>query len=68
MRERGRNVGLVRCLKLMRELEGVRVRPPLTELAARHGVTTRTIYRDLQALQSAGIAIPKGYNPVIEAA
>ncbi len=63
-----RNVALIRCLRLMRRLEGCRVRPDLEALATEYHVSTRTIRRDLIALSEAGVPVPKGYNPSREAA
>lgn len=58
------NAQLVRVLQVAKAVEG---KPPLrslTTLAARFRVCTRTIYRDLQALQAAGWAVPPfRYSP-----
>jgi predicted DNA-binding transcriptional regulator YafY len=51
-----RNVGLVRALSLLRVLEG-RGHHTLDDLAQRFNVTTRTIRRDLAALQEVGYPI-----------
>ena len=51
-----RNVQLVRLLRVLRELDvlgGV----TLEELAVRHGATTRTIRRDFEALEAAGVPL-----------
>lgn len=48
---------------LAKQLEGVRVRPDLDQLAARHGVSIRTIRRDLEALTAGGWIALKGFNP-----
>jgi len=58
MRDAPRNRTLVRCLRLWRELDGRRVLPSLEELAREHGVSTRTIRRDLAALEEAYYAVP----------
>lgn len=50
-----RNVALVRTLSLMQRLQ--RGRATLKELAEEFKVTTRTIRRDLVALQDAGIPV-----------
>lgn len=62
MARRGRNMALLRCLKLARQLEDRRTRPDLQQLAAEHQVTKRTIYRDLRALEEAGVRLPKGFH------
>lgn len=49
---------LVRNIKLMRFLEGRRYRPSLDALAQRFDVCTRTIRRDLKALEEAHVPIP----------
>jgi predicted DNA-binding transcriptional regulator YafY len=49
---------LVRNIKLMRLLEGRRYRPSLLELASQFQVTTRTIRRDLKALEEAHVPVP----------
>lgn len=53
-----RNGTLVRVLRLRQHLEGWRYAPPLAQLADRFGVTTRTIRRDLAALEAAGERVP----------
>jgi hypothetical protein len=58
--KRGRNVGLVRVLRLARYLEGQRfLEPSLHMLAAEFGVHPRTIRRDLHALEEAGWPVPQ---------
>lgn len=52
-RTRGRNDTLIRALSLMRLLDG-RGRYRVIDLAARFDVTTRTIRRDLAAIEAAG--------------
>lgn len=54
-----RNVALVRVLRLMSML-----REPLTihEIAAQLGVTTRTVRRDLELLQSVGVKVWRSYK------
>lgn len=54
-----RNVGLVRVLSLVRLLEQ-RGRWTLDDLAVQFKVTTRTIRRDLRALEDVGY--PLGHN------
>ena len=56
----GRNKALVRCLTLMRVLSGGR-RANLQQLAAEFHVHQRTIRRDFQALEAAGV--PVGHTP-----
>lgn len=51
-----RNAEVIRQWTLLRELEASR-RLTIDEMAARTGVTTRTIRRDLEALQSAGFPL-----------
>lgn len=55
----GRNVLAVRLLRLAKRLDGCRMAPPLTELAAELEVCPRTIRRDLQALEEAGWRVPQ---------
>ena len=64
MRDAPRNRTLVRCLRLWRELDGRRVLPPLQEMAREHGVSTRTIRRDLAALEAAHVPIPPSLREV----
>jgi predicted DNA-binding transcriptional regulator YafY len=52
-----RNRQIVRELILLRTLEQARMGYTLRELALRSGVTTRTIRRDLEALEEAGVPI-----------
>src|SRR6185436_3390030 len=51
-----RNAEVIRQWSILRDLESSR-RMTIDELAARTGVTTRTIRRDLEALQSAGFPL-----------
>jgi predicted DNA-binding transcriptional regulator YafY len=51
-----RNAEVIRQWTILRELEASR-RLTIDEMAARTGVTTRTIRRDLEALQSAGFPL-----------
>lgn len=58
---------LVRCLHLVRDVKGRAMTVPyMEELAARYGVTTRTIRRDLIALQAAQIAVRYGTGSAID--
>lgn len=52
-----RNAEVIRQWQILREIEGRRTGTTIHELAREAGVTTRTIRRDLQALQEAGFAI-----------
>lgn len=52
-----RNETLTRVLAALRELEEARPGLTLDELAEHGGVTTRTIRRDLEALEAAGVPI-----------
>ena len=52
-----RNAEVIRQWQILREIEGRRTGVTIHELAARVSVTTRTIRRDLQALQEAGFAL-----------
>lgn len=52
----GRNAQLVRLINLLRDLDRLGG-SDVYDLAERHGVTTRTILRDLQALEYAGIPL-----------
>lgn len=56
---RGRNEALRRVLLLQRRLEGSRYSPSLLELAGDYNVTTRTIRRDLEVLESVGCLLPR---------
>lgn len=56
---RKRNQGLLRALRLMRRLQGLRYAPTLEALAVEFGVTTRTIRRDLGALEMVGHPLPR---------
>lgn len=51
-----RNAEIIRQWSILRDLEASR-RVTIDDLAARTGVTTRTIRRDLEALQSAGFPL-----------
>jgi DeoR/GlpR family transcriptional regulator of sugar metabolism len=65
-RPRGRNGSLLRVLRLLRLLEQ-RGRWTLDQLAVRFDVTTRTVRRDLEALEAAGYAIgheERGESPL----
>jgi len=55
-----RNSGLVRCLRLMRGLAGGR-RANLQQLSREFHVHQRTIRRDFEALEAAGV--PVGHTP-----
>jgi predicted DNA-binding transcriptional regulator YafY len=52
-----RNAEVIRQWQILREIESARGGVTIHELAEHAGVTTRTIRRDLQALQEAGFAI-----------
>jgi predicted DNA-binding transcriptional regulator YafY len=52
-----RNRNLVRVLEELRTLEASRVGATLRELADEAGVCERTIRRDLEALEAAGVPI-----------
>ena len=52
-----RNAEVIRQWQILREIESRRTGVTIHELAALVKVTTRTIRRDLQALQEAGFAI-----------
>ena len=52
-----RNAEVIRQWQILREIETRRVGVTIHELAAEVGVSTRTIRRDLQALQEAGFAV-----------
>jgi len=54
--ETGRNEQIIRVLRLLRDLDRVGG-ATLYELAERYGTTVRTVRRDLQALQEAGIPL-----------
>lgn len=55
---RGRNESLRRVLLLMQRIEGERYLPSLDDLARDLGVCRRTVYRDLQLLESIGHRVP----------
>ena len=52
-----RNAEVIRQWQILRQVESARAGVTIHDLAAQTGVTTRTIRRDLQALQEAGFAI-----------
>src|SRR5262245_4364744 len=52
-----RNAEVIRQWQILREIEGRRTGVTIHELSRLSGVTTRTIRRDLQALQEAGFAV-----------
>jgi predicted DNA-binding transcriptional regulator YafY len=52
-----RNAEVIRQWQVLREIEARRTGVTIHELATSAGVTTRTIRRDLQALQEAGFAV-----------
>jgi len=52
-----RNAEVIRQWQILQQVESARVGVTIHELAAHADVTTRTIRRDLQALQEAGFAI-----------
>lgn len=52
-----RNAEVIRQWQILRQVESARGGVTIHELAGQTGVTTRTIRRDLQALQEAGFAI-----------
>lgn len=52
-----RNAEVIRQWKILRQIESARGGVTIHELADHAGVTTRTIRRDLQALQEAGFAL-----------
>ena len=52
-----RNAEVIRQWQILRQIESARAGVTIHELADHAGVTTRTIRRDLQALQEAGFAI-----------
>lgn len=56
---RGRNWTLRRVLGLARRIDGMRMLPSLDLLADEFGVSTRTIRRDLYALEQAGWPMPQ---------
>jgi proteasome accessory factor B len=58
----GRNEQVVRVLRLLRDLDRVGG-ATLYELAERYGTTVRTVRRDLQALEEAGIPLRKELSP-----
>ena len=61
---RGRNGGLVRALAILRVFEqGGRL--TMFTLAERFGVSVRTIRRDLEALQAAGVPLTSEHEPGI---
>lgn len=52
-----RNRGLVRALRTAKLLESSRFGVSIGELASEFGCTTRTVRRDLEALQEAGLPL-----------
>lgn len=52
-----RNAEVIRQWQILKEIEASRTGVTIHELAGQVGVTTRTIRRDLQALQEAGFAL-----------
>jgi predicted DNA-binding transcriptional regulator YafY len=56
---RGRHSEIIRQWNLLRDVEASRFGKSLPELAAATGVSTRTIRRDLEALEQAGFAFEK---------
>lgn len=56
---RRRNAGLIRALTIARRIEGMRYLLDLAPLAAEFQVCTRTIHRDLCALEEAGWPVPE---------
>jgi predicted DNA-binding transcriptional regulator YafY len=58
----GRNEQIVRVLRLLRDLDRVGG-ATLYELAERYGTTVRTVRRDLDALQEAGIPLRQELSP-----
>lgn len=54
----GRGESLRRALGLHRRLDGLRYAPSLDVLAEEFAVTTRTIRRDLELLESCGLTVP----------
>jgi predicted DNA-binding transcriptional regulator YafY len=52
-----RNAEVIRQWAILREIERARVGVTIDQLAAQSGVTTRTIRRDLQALEEAGFPL-----------
>lgn len=56
---RRRHIGLNRVLRLMQKLEGCRYAPSLEVLADEFGVCERTIRRDLELLETAGLEPPR---------
>ncbi len=52
-----RNTEVIRQWNLLRSIEAARYGVSVADMAARGGVTTRTIYRDLVALQDAGFPL-----------
>ncbi len=52
-----RNAEVIRQWQILKDIESARTGITIHDLAARAGVSTRTIRRDLQALQEAGFAV-----------
>lgn len=57
-----------RLCALVRYLDGRRFMPDVKVIARGLGVSHRTIYRDLDALEQAGFVLPKRWNDKQEAA
>lgn len=58
---KGRYRQLVRCLQLQQETKNRQITAAyLRLLAERHAVSTRTVRRDLRALQAAGVSVRYG--------
>lgn len=55
----GRNESLRRVLLLERRLRGLHYAPSFQELAEEFAVTTRTIRRDFELLESVGTRLPQ---------
>ncbi len=59
---KSRNRALVRVLSLWRLIEGRRRCLPVRVMAERLGVSIRTTYRDLAALEEAGFHVPPRFD------
>lgn len=57
-KNRGRNESIRRVLSLARRLEGLRYAPSLQALAVEFQVNKRTVYRDLELLESLDFKLP----------
>lgn len=53
---------IVRIARLILFLNGRRHMPDVQTLAAQLGVTPRTLYRDLAALEEAGMVLPRRWQ------